>query len=203
MVFHNPILDILNSRTKQKIVLFLLKHEALMSEREIAAVSGVSHMSVNRIMRELTQMNFVHVLRTGRSHLWRINQESYAYQALSDIFQLPAGRLAPFEDLKKTILSNLPLSSIEEIMLFGSIAQGTEQFNSDIDLFIQIKNKNDKRQVEPATEKLAALCLERYGNVLAPYILAREELKARSCLPLITNIKKGIILYPPENACES
>jgi predicted nucleotidyltransferase len=203
MLFHKPILDALNSKTKQKIILFLLRHEALMSEREIAAVSGVSHMSINRIMNELAQMNVAHILRTGRSHLWRINRESYAYQALSRIFQLPAGRLAPFEDLKKTILSHLPLSSIEKVMLFGSIAQGTEQFNSDIDLFIQTKNKNDKRQVEPATENLAALCLERYGNVLAPYILAREELKARSRLPLITNITKGIILYPPENACES
>ena len=64
MVFHKSILDILNSKTKQKILHFLLNQEALMSEREIAAVSGVSHMSINRIMQELAQMNLVHILRT-------------------------------------------------------------------------------------------------------------------------------------------
>ena len=103
MVFHKPILHVLNSKTKQKIVLFLLKHEALMSEREIAAVSGVSHMSVNRVMHELAQMNFVHILRTGRSHLWRINRDSYAYQVLSEILQLPAGSRAPFQDVPPTV----------------------------------------------------------------------------------------------------
>jgi len=203
MVFHKPILDVLNSKTKQKIVFFLLKHEALMSEREIATVSGVSHMSINRTMNELAQMNFVHVLRTGRSHLWKINRESFAFQALLDIFQLPEGRLAPPEDLKKTILSNLPLPRINKIVLFGSIAQGTEQSDSDIDLFVQVKNRAAKLRVEPAVEKLATLCLERYGNLLAPYILTIEEVKARSDLPLIANIHKGITLYPSAAAHES
>jgi predicted nucleotidyltransferase len=196
MVFHKSILDVLNSRTKQKIVLFLLKHEALMSEREIAAVSGVSHMSVNRVMHELAQMNFVHILRTGRSHLWRINRDSYAYQVLSEILQLPAGSRAPFQDLKKTILSNLPLSLIEKITLFGSIAQGTEQFNSDIDLCIQVKNGLAKQNIKQAVEKLGLLCLEKYGNVLSPYILSDSELKQKASLKLISNINQGIILHP-------
>lgn len=203
MVFHRPILDVLNSKTKQKIVLFLLKHEALMSEREIAAVSGVSHMSVNRIMRELAQMNFVHILRTGRSHLWRINRNSYAYQALSRIFQLPAGSQAPFEDLKKTILSNLPLPLIGKITLFGSIAQGTGQFNSDIDLCIQVKNGRGKETIQQAIEKLGFLCLEKYGNVLSPYILSDRELKRKGRLKLISNINRGITLHPREVIHES
>jgi len=203
MVFHKPILDVLNSRTKQKIVLFLLKYEALMSEREIAAVSDVSHMSVNRIMHELAQINFVHILRTGRSHLWRVNWDSYACQALSEIFQLPSGSRAPFEDLKKTILSHLPLSLIEKITLFGSIAQGSEQFNSDIDLYIQVKNGQGKQNIKQAIEKLGQLCLERYGNVLSPYILSDSELKRKGRLNLISNINQGVILYPQTNIHES
>ena len=196
MVFHKPILDVLNSKTKQKIVLFLLKHEALMSEREIAAVSGVSHMSINRTMHELAQMNFIHIFRTGRSHLWRVNRGSYAYQVLSEIFQLPAGSRAPFEDLKKTILSHLPLSLIEKIMLFGSIAQGTEQFNSDIDLYIKVKNYQAKQNIKQAVENLGLLCLEKYGNVLSPYILSDSELKQKANLKVISNINQGITLHP-------
>jgi predicted nucleotidyltransferase len=203
MLFHERVLNIINSKTKQKVVLFLLKNEALMSEREIAMVSGVSHMSVNRIMHELAQMNFVHILRAGKSHLWRVNRSSYVFQALSEIFRLPTWSQAPVEDLKKTILSNLPLPLIKKIILFGSIAKGTEQFNSDIDLFIQIRYEGDKQQVEAAAEKLAALCLERYGNVLAPYILSEEELDKRPGLPLIGNIKTGIVLYPPLRDHES
>jgi predicted nucleotidyltransferase len=196
MVFHKPILDVLNSKTKQKIVLFLLKHEALMSEREIAAVSGVSHMSINRIMRELAQMNFVHILRTGRSHLWRVNRDSYVFQALSESTGHLGNRLAPFEELKKTILSNLPLRQIEKIALFGSIARGAEQFNSDIDLYVQVKNSRAKQKVKQTIEKLGLLCLEKYGNVLSPYILSDSELKQKANLKLISNINQGITLHP-------
>jgi len=60
-----------------------------------------------------------------------------------------------------------------------------------------------KQQVEPSAEKLSALCLERYGNVLAPYILSEEELDKRTGLPLIDSIRKGIVLYPPLSAHES
>ena len=203
MVFHNPILGVLNSKTKQKIIVFLLKHEALMSEREIAAVSGVSHMSVNRIMRELAEMNFVHILRAGRSHLWRVNRDSYVFQALSEILGFLAGSQEPFENLKKTILTNLPLSQIEKITLFGSVAKGTEQFNSDIDLYVQVKNSQGKRKIRQAIEKLGLLCLEKYGNVLSPYILSEGELKRKGRLKLISNINQGITLHLRKGIHES
>jgi len=203
MIFHSPILSVLNSRTKQKMIGFLLKHEALMSEREIAAVSGVSHMSVNRIMRELAEMNFVHSLRVGKSNLWRVNRKSYVFHILASKYLTLLDPKAPFADLKNTILGNLPLSLVVKVSLFGSIASRTEKFNSDIDLFIQVKNKDNKRQVELATEKLATLCLGKFGNVLSPYIVTKEELKARSSLKLISNIQEGIVLYPPEETHES
>ena len=87
--------------------------------------------------------------------------------------------------------------------LFGSIASRAEKSSSDIDLFIQVKSPDDKRRVEPAIEKLAILCLERFGNVLSPYILTGKELRARSDLKLISNIQAGIVLYPPKEIHES
>jgi len=196
MIFHKPLLTVLNSKTKQKIVSFLLKHEALMSEREIAAVSGVSHMSINRIMRELAEMNFVHFVRTGRAHLWRINRGSYAFHILSGLFNTLSQKTAPFEDLKRTFLDKLPLPSVENLILFGSVAGGTERFDSDIDLYIQVKDESKKQEIEQAVEGLVLFCLERYGNPLSPYILTEKEWKERSNLKLAEKIEKGITLYP-------
>ena len=203
MIFHKSILDVMSSKTKLKIIGFLLRHEALMSEREIAAVSGVSHMSVNRIMRELAEMNLVHILRAGRSNLWRVNRNSYVFHLLSDKYVTLMDSKAPLEDLKNTILGNLPLSLVAKVILFGSIALNADKFNSDIDLFIQVKDNDDKQEIELATEKLATLCLERFGNVLSPYILTEAELKARTGLKLISSIKEGVVFYPRENANES
>ena len=196
MVFHKSLLTVLNSKTKQKIVGFLLKHEALMSEREIAAVSGVSHMSINRIMRELAEMNFIHFVGAGRAHLWRINRGSYAFHVLSGLFNTLAQKTASFEDLKRTILDKLPLPSIENLILFGSVAMGTERFNSDIDLYIQVKDESKKQEIEQAAEELVLFCLERFGNPLSPCVLTEKDWKERSNLKLAEKIKKGIKIYP-------
>jgi len=203
MIFNSPILSMLNSKTKQRLIGFLLNHEALMSEREISSVSGVSHMSVNRIMRELAEMNFVHSQRIGKSNLWKVNRKSYVFHILTRHFSTLLDPEAPLEALKNTILKNLPLSLVVRASLFGSLASRTEKFNSDIDLFIQVTKGDDKRQVELATEKLATLCLEKFGNVLSPYILTKEELKARFGLKLISTIQEGLILYPPKETHES
>jgi predicted nucleotidyltransferase len=196
MVFHKPLLSVLDSKTKQKMIGFLLKHEALMSEREIASVSGVSHMSINRIMRELAEMNFVHFVRAGRAHLWRVNRGSYTFHILSGLFKALSPDGAPLEDLKRTIRESLPLSSLENLVLFGSVAGGTERFDSDIDLYVQVKDESKKQEIEHAVEGLVLLCLERYGNPLSPYVLTGKEWKERNKLKITEKIKKGISLYP-------
>ncbi len=174
-----------------------------MSEREISSVSGVSHMSVNRIMRELAEVNFVYSQRVGTSNLWRVNRKSYVFQMLTGPFSILLDPEGPLEELKTTILNNLPLSLVAKVSLFGSIASRTEKFDSDIDLFVQVSNRDNKHQVELAIEKLATLCLAKFGNVLSLYILTKEELKARSRLKLISNIRKGVVLYPPQETHES
>lgn len=196
MVFHKSLLTVLNSKTKQKIVGFLLKHEAMMSEREIAAVSGVSHMSINRIMCELAEINFVHFVRAGRAHLWRVNRGSYAFEFLYGLFTALSQNTASLEDLKRTILDKLPLPSVENLILFGSVARGTEGFDSDIDLYVQVKDESKKQEIEQAVEGLVLFCLERYGNPLSPYILTKKEWEERNNLKLSEKIEKGITVYP-------
>lgn len=66
MKFKVSLLDVLSSKTKVKIIKFLLKHEASMSEREIASILKVSHMSINRTMRELADVNFVNFVNIGK-----------------------------------------------------------------------------------------------------------------------------------------
>ena len=106
--------------------------------------------------------------------------------------------LAPNEDLKKTLLQNLPVETTKKIILFGSVSKRTEEPNSDIDLFILVKNQKHKDEMDPYIEKLALLCLDRYGNVLSPYVLTEKDLKQKKNLKLIRDIQSGIQLYFPE-----
>jgi len=196
MKFRISLLDVLNSKTKIKIIKFLLTHEASMSEREIASILKVSHMSVNRTMRELAELNFVNFVTIGKAHLWRVNHKSYAFRALSELIKGVSGIQEPIEELKKILLKNLPKTFIKRIVLFGSIAKGSERTNSDIDIFVLARDKQSKEKLESSIEKLSNICFEMYGNRLAPYILTEQELKQKKKLKVISEIKKGIEIYP-------
>lgn len=199
MKFHFTLLDLLSSGTRVKIIKFLLAHEAPMSEREMASVLKISHMSVNRTMRELLEYNLVNFTTAGRAHLWKVNKKSYAFNAFSALIECAGKIREPLEDLKKTIRSNLCGTPAERAVLFGSIAAGSEKSNSDIDLFIQVKDAAARKKMEEAADKLSALCLEKYGNVLSPYILTDREIYNKKDLNIISAISKGDEIYRRKN----
>jgi len=196
MRFHASLLDVLKSKTKLKITQFLLSHQAEMSEREIASILGVSHMSVNRTMRELADLNFVSFVAVGKAHLWRTNRKSYAYQFFSRLIGGLSDAKDPLESLRKTILSNLPKRLVKKVVLFGSVAEGTEEVNSDIDLFILVKDKQSKQELESSIDKLSSLCFEKYGNRLAPYVLTEREVNRKKHLGIIAAVQKAVQIYP-------
>ena len=195
MLFRNSVISLLNSPLKLKIISFLIKKDVLMSEREISRLLDVSHMSVNRTMRELEGINFVHPGRVGRAHIWRVNRRSYAYQIYSRVIESLKDINSPLDDLKTTILTNLPLSAIEKLVLFGSIAKQDERHDSDIDVFILVKDEPAKAEIHAAVEALSLICLEKFGNALSPYVLTRKGLLDKAGLKLLSEIDSGIVLH--------
>lgn len=192
MRFSGSLISILNSATKFKIVKFLLTHEASMSEREIASILKVSHMSINRTMRELLEANFVTFVTVGRAHLWKVNRKSYAFKVLSKFIKGVSGVKHPLDDLKEMVLNNTPRGLIKRIVLFGSVAKGEERPGSDIDIFFLVEDKKGKDKLESALDRLFNACLEAYGNRLSPYILTEQEAKKKMRQKFLNEVNKGI-----------
>ncbi|MDO8580206.1 MAG: nucleotidyltransferase domain-containing protein [Candidatus Omnitrophota bacterium] len=199
MKFHLSVLNLLGSETKIKIIKFLLSHEAAMSEREIASILNTSHMSVNRTMQELAELNLVHYMVVGKAHLWKVNRNSYAYRMLEKLLTNVEIWANPLTELKQTILRALPLRAVERVVLFGSIAKNAENPDSDIDVFILVKNAESQKRIEDVVERLSNECLEAFGNRLSPYILTEQQLKQKKDLGLIANVDQGIQIYPAGN----
>lgn len=195
MRFSTSLLGILNSATRLKIAKFLLTHEASMSEREIASILKVSHMSINRTMRELSEVNFVNFVTVGKAHLWKVNRKSYAFKVLSEFIKGVSSIKAPLDDLKIMILNNMPKNLIKRVVLFGSVAKGEEKTDSDIDVFFLVKDAKDKAKLESTLDKLYNNCLETYGNRLSPYILTEQETKKKARQKFLSEINKGIEIF--------
>jgi len=97
----------------------------------------------------------------------------------------------PLNDLVATIRENLPKAFVRKAVLFGSVSKGLEKSDSDIDIFILVKNAGDKKKVEPSIEKLSHICFEAYGNRLAPYILTEQEMTQKKGLAILSEINNG------------
>jgi predicted nucleotidyltransferase len=147
-------------------------------------------------MRELAKTNFAYNTVVGRTHIWKVNRKSYAYEVLSKIIKTINTSSIPIEDLKKTILQNMPVKMTKKIILFGSVSKGSEDSRSDIDVFILVKSQKYKDAIDPYIEKLSLKCLDKYGNVLSPYVLTDKDLKHKKNPSLTREIKSGIQLYP-------
>ncbi len=200
MKFKLSLSHLIKSEVKLKIIKFLLTHEAAMSEREIASILKISHMGINRTMRELAELNLVHYTVVGKAHLWKVNRNSFAYKMFDQLIQNAESLIDPLIELKQIILKNLPMKFVERVVIFGSISSNSEKPNSDIDVFILVKTSQHLVKVENSMDKLSNQCLEIFGNRFSPYILTKQQLNQKKNLKIISAVNKGIQIYPHEKA---
>lgn len=184
--------DIIGSKAKIKILKYLFGHTASMSENELARVIKISPMTINRLMKELCELNLVSMERVGNANVWSTNKESYVYAALAKIMGEISGVPTPLEHLKKTLSGNIPKKLVKKVILYGSLARGKSKVNSDIDLFILVKSQREVKELTSYIDKLSTLCFSLYGNRLAPYILTEAQLQEKKKLPLLKEIEKGM-----------
>ena len=112
-----------------------------------------------------------------------------------NIAPAPATPLAPPPLQRPTFYIQMTKPVVSRVSLFGSLVAGQERDDSDIDLFIVVKTDKDKENIEPAIGELSAVCLDLFGNRLAPYILSQREWKAKKLLAVVKAAEKGMVLY--------
>lgn len=199
MRFHESPQTLLDSKAKLKLLTHLFsQREVEMSERELARVLNLSNFSVNQLMKLFEQNNLVERRRVGATTVWRLKEGSYYRQLLEPMFKRVSTFPAPIEHLKNLVLTSYPLKRVSRIYLYGSIAEGRENYNSDIDLFLVMKDGADKEEIERANEKLRVSCHAIYGNSVQIVVMNEAEYKRKRGSALVKQVEKGLMLYPEE-----
>ena len=192
MQFRNFVTKALGSEARVRILLYLLKQEAPTSEREIGKLLDMSNVTVNKVMRDFQDINLVSSMRVGAAHIWRINDKSYAYFALTHLHEL--AMYPPLVHLKEAALAPAlkGLKGVKRAFVFGSVVEGRESPGSDIDLFVMVDKPQDKKSVSEALSQLTDKCSELYGNSLAPIVMTENESELKKNKTLADNAKKGL-----------
>ncbi len=199
MQFRNFAENLLGSKVKIKLLEHLVSEGAITSEREIARLISISPGAVNKTLKEFQNLNLINPMKVGNATVWRLNERSYSYSYLTDFFNKLKSKETPLSDLIETIkiLSDLSLwkinTEIKKVILFGSVAEGRELPESDIDLFILVESEKDRKTIIPAIESLNdEFCLRKYGNKLNAHIFTTKDIENPKHKKFLENVMKGI-----------
>ncbi|MCL6494230.1 MAG: nucleotidyltransferase domain-containing protein [Ignavibacterium sp.] len=101
------------------------------------------------------------------------------------------------QEIFKEIKNNLGEFAVS-LILFGSVARGEEEVQSDFDLCIVYQDQSNRKKVESVMPKLREILQLNYGVSLAPFLISKNKFysKARNNLSPVNNIiKEGKILF--------
>jgi predicted nucleotidyltransferase len=188
MRFHSPLTGILGSPIRVALLRVFTRFPTRgMSGRELAGVIGASPSQTNAALSSLMAEGLVHPEVVGRSHIWRFSTEHVLADPLTKIFETEAELPDLLMQALRRALERLPA---EKAALFGSVARGDEGPDSDIDLFVQVRDDVTKGQVVDALSSASAGFALRFGNVLSSFVLTRSQVARRANPSLARNIER-------------
>ena len=180
MIYHNYLEKLFGTKLKINVLRTLYKFkDRSFTLRELSKFSNVTHQGLLKVLDDFNGMNIIKMERIGRAIVIKFNKNSF----LTGILNIYKQESDTINELISIIRNYFNHKDFISVALFGSIVKGDENFNSDIDLLIITSNKE---LANKKNEKCNIKIIERFGNVIMPYTLTKNEFKK-------SNIKNSII----------
>jgi len=173
-----------------RILELLVKYpERDFTVNEISRLAGLPYATTWRFMKDCDSAGIVFMKKIGNCNVCRLNKDSlFLKEVLNALKSKPTPQSAV---LRHFVNGMQKAKSVERIVLFGSVAEGKERPESDVDIAL-IASKRD-----PALEKLATgladEILKKSKVKVIPIILTEKEAEGSS--QFAEEIRKGVVLY--------
>ena len=187
--------DLLNSRAKLSVLKYVLFPGFKDTAKWVSRMAQVPLMTAHRVLRSYEDAGLVTSRNVGSSIEWSLDEDGYAYKALAPLYKTLFNAPTALEKMKEVIKEELPKSMVLDAKLFGSMARGDYDENSDIDLLVVVDSMADKKNFEKHDEKLRNTIYGLFGRHLACYVNTKAEFQRKKKLAVMKNIaKEGIKL---------
>jgi len=171
MRFHKPLSDILDSRIKVDILRLLARTGSDYTGREMAGIIGCSHNAARPALEDLERCGLVIHRRVGRANLYSLDRDNIINtDILASAFEVEAGLLEKVADTVARWMGD----DLSSIVLYGSVARGEEQKDSDIDLAVVLKDGVEPESKEEAIADASIEIVRRFGNKLSPVLVTES-----------------------------
>ncbi len=178
MRFHRLPENLLSSPARVAVLRTLLRSPGReWTGREVARASGVSPPQAIEALHRLYDEALVHQRRVGRARVWTLDQGHYLAAGLSGLFEVERKSM---EELLGTLRAGLRGSGALEAYLYGSVARGDEDPNSDVDLLVVFPDKRRASAWRERLRNLEAEILGRFGNPLQALVYTSRQVRSRA-----------------------
>ena len=182
MRFNDPLDKILTSVPKAKILRFLCRTETEISGLRLARLLRMSPTTVHKTMEELVDEQVIVMKIVGNAHAFRLNGGHWLVdKILKPVFRAEDELLTGLKhSLALWITASSLKDSIMSAALFGSVCSGEEKPDSDIDIFLVVKNEGAVVKVEEFVAETGMDLRQKTGMLLAPYVLGLNDYKVKA-----------------------
>lgn len=195
MKITNPLDTILDNQAQIKILRFLCRTGAQWNGRQIAKEVGVTPATAHKALRSLNNDGILLLSNVGKTHIYTLNEDrSIIFDMLKPLFAKEGKILDSIVDMiKRKISASEIRKDIVSVALFGSINAKRDHASSDIDFVVVTGNQVSKADAERLFEDIDKKVSKQFGNVVAPYVNALSEFRAKhkQGLGVVKNILKG------------
>jgi predicted nucleotidyltransferase len=139
---------------KLEVVNFLLQERGHI--RGIANKLGTNHMLIARKIKELSNANVLDFVQEGKNKTYFLKKtaEARAFIFMAENYQV-LQTLEKYPRLRSIIEKIQRDRKIRLALLFGSYAKGTASKDSDIDIYIESRDKNLRKELKLMDSKLS------------------------------------------------
>jgi predicted nucleotidyltransferase len=188
MRFHHSLEELLGNRVRLRVLRALAGSVGVgLTGRELARRIVTSTSQTIRALEQLETVGIVHREIAGSAHLWRLSEEHVLHGTLARLFAEESRSLDLLKRDLNVAIGKLP---VKRAWLFGSIARGDERQTSDVDLFVEVKSRADKRSVEESLAALSAQFALRFGNPLSAIVAETPRLRSRDFSTLVNRVEQ-------------
>ena len=147
------LVDALLTRTQQRVLGILFgQPQRSFYANELIRAAGTGSGAVQRELTRLTESGLIQRTRIGQQTHFQANGQSPLFGELRSIVLKTVGLAEPLRDALKPLRAR-----VRAAFVFGSVAKGTDQAGSDIDLMViadDLTTGDLFRTLEPATKAL-------------------------------------------------
>ncbi len=178
-----PLDELVATRPKLAILRALYGRTTPVSARELARQVRISHPTILLALNDLTARGIVidDGGDAGRVRLCRLNQHhALVRSVLPALFDAERRWGAELTAALRAVL--VPRSGTSDVVaasIFGSVARGTDQATSDLDLLILARDRRAATRVRAAVADAQADLRARFGITVAPVVLSVTEARRR------------------------